>query len=88
MLEALVLSICLQGNKGCSEALRAYYATPSPITKTIKRHEKRLKRVPYLNYIGPVVGAAVGYEATIKLHRNHSLTISKDSVRVVYELGF
>lgn len=80
MVEALVVTICLAGQPGCSSATTAYYQSNKELQQTVKNAEKFGKRLikghEYLVYVvTPFYAVAVGKPASFKLSRSWNLNI-------------
>lgn len=86
-LEAMVASICLVGQDGCSSATSAYYQSNKELQETVKNAEKFgqqiIKGHEYIVYVmTPVYAVALGKPATFKLssHINFNVDVKGNAV--------
>lgn len=82
LLEALVISLCMQNKGGCSESSEAYYKGCPECQAVAKRGERFAKQNipdPIMNYVLPVAGAAFGKKGTIKLSNHWAVEVDKSS---------
>lgn len=93
MLEAMVASICIAGQPGCSTATNAYYESNKELQHTIKRAEKIGKKLieghEYVVYIiAPLGAVAAGKPATFKLSRSLNLNINVKQASIALQWNY
>jgi hypothetical protein len=89
MAELLVLFACLN-NTGCSETSSQYYSQHPEFQEFVKTQENNIKQAvgPIITQYGfPIMYAAAGKEATIRLSKTFYFTgsIQKQAVLFKYE---
>ncbi len=80
-LEAMVTTICLAGQPGCSTATNAYYESNKEIQQSVKNLEKIGKNLieghEYIVYVAtPVYAIMSGKPASFKISRNLSFNVN------------
>ena len=80
LLEALVITVCVQGKNGCGESTSAYYEQSKELKELSKRVEKIGKKITednkWLVYLGtPVYALAAHQPAKVLLYRGTVLSI-------------
>jgi hypothetical protein len=80
LLEALVLTVCVQGHDGCSQGTSAYYEQSKELKELAKNAEKIGKRITennqWLVYVGsPIYALASHQPAKILLFRGTVLSV-------------
>lgn len=82
LLEALIITTCLQNKGGCHESSEAYYKGSPELQQMTKRGERMVKEnvpKPVLEYMFPVAAAIAGKKGTIKISNHWAIEIDKNS---------
>lgn len=90
MSELLVLFACLN-RTGCSETSSQYYIQHPEFQEFVKTKEDRIKEAlgPIVTqYMGPIIGAAMGLEATARLSTRFYLTFKLDNQVLLFKQEF
>lgn len=88
--EALVIFACINST-GCQETSGHYFNTHPEVRQIAKYPERIAKKYvgPYVvESIGPLIYMAAGGTGTIRLHRNWSLQLSKETGTLSYRWEF
>ena len=80
-LEAMVATVCLAGQPGCSSATNAYYQSNRELQQTIKNVENigkdMIKGNEYIVYaFTPAYAILSGRAATIKVSRSFNISVN------------
>lgn len=91
MLEGIILAACLSSPGACSPALRAYYLTDRPVVQIAKKIQYRantaLSQYPEVAVLAPFISYAATGRFTIKITRNISTTIGKETSTINYVIS-
>lgn len=80
-LEAMVATVCLAGQSGCSNATNAYYQSNKELQRYVKNAENIGKDLiegnEYIVYaVTPLYAVLSGKPASIKISRNFNLNVN------------
>lgn len=82
MIEALILTICLQGQGGCTQSLEAYYKSHPELDVIVKRVEKKAKDLAGERVVAAVLPMAafmVSNEASFRLNSYWAIRLNKNN---------
>lgn len=90
MGELLVIFACLN-NTGCSETSSQYYSQNPTFQEFVRREETRIKEVlgpTVIQYYAPIIGLALGREATARLSSRFYLTFKSEHSVLIFKQEF